>query len=156
MKVILLTVGGAKERWLKIFLDEYVKKIGFIIEFAVEQLKKKNLARTSALQKKKMESEALLSYFRESDYVVLFDESGRSMNSFQFSKAVEISLHKGRQRVIFVIAGAYGASEELKARAQEKWSLSPLTFNHHIAQAIAVEQIYRALTIWKGIRYHNE
>lgn len=156
MKVILLTVGGEKESWLKELLAGYQKKLGHFVNFSLLQLRKRSLDRGSALAKKNAEARQLLNYLEDQDYVILFDEKGRQMDSMDFASRLERALQCGRQRVIFTVAGAYGANEELRARAQETWSLSRLTFNHLIAQAVAAEQIYRGLTIWKGIQYHNE
>jgi 23S rRNA (pseudouridine1915-N3)-methyltransferase len=64
-------------------------------------------------------------------------------------------LESGKSRLVFVIGGAYGFSDEVYARADMKWSLSALTFNHWLAQLAALEQVYRGLTILKGIPYHN-
>lgn len=156
MKLILLTVGGEKKSWPTPLLEEYERKINFMVNFSVEHLKKKNLPRQASQEKKRVESEAIIRFLKPSDYVILCDERGRSMNSLQFAERLQGAIEQGRQRVIIVIGGAYGISDELKALAQDLWSVSSLTLNHLVAQVVVIEQIYRALTIQKGIRYHNE
>ena len=63
---------------------------------------------------------------------------------------------RGRPRVLILVGGAFGFGPEIRERADWTWSLSPLVFNHHIAQAVVLEQTYRAFAIWKNLPYHNE
>jgi 23S rRNA (pseudouridine1915-N3)-methyltransferase len=55
-----------------------------------------------------------------------------------------------------LIGGAFGFGNEIRERADWTWSLSSMVLNHHVAQAVVLEQVYRAFTIWKNIPYHNE
>ena len=89
--------------------------------------------------------------------MILFDERGKlHKNSRDFSAAIVKAIESGRQRIVFVIGGPYGFSQKAKDRADLLLSLSPLTLNHHVAKVTALEQVYRALTIWKNIKYHND
>jgi 23S rRNA (pseudouridine1915-N3)-methyltransferase len=73
-----------------------------------------------------------------------------------FSVKLVKLFERGRPRVVILIGGAFGFGSEIRERADWTWSLSSLVFNHHIAQAAVLEQVYRAFTIWKNIPYHNE
>ena len=132
------------------------KKIGHFFTFKRVAIKSKTSDREKAEEKIRKESEALFQHLESSDFVILFDESGREhKGSIDFSNNLIKCLSGKTNRVVFIIGGPYGFSEELKSRANLCWSLSRLTMNHHVAHVVALEQIYRALTIWRGIPYHN-
>jgi 23S rRNA (pseudouridine1915-N3)-methyltransferase len=97
----------------------------------------------------------LLSVLAKDDFIVLFDERGKTFNSIEFSKKVENILSSSKRRGVFIIGGAYGVSDEVRARAQLVVTLSPMVMNHLLAQTVALEQIYRAFTILKNTPYHN-
>ena len=93
----------------------------------------------------------------KNDFVMIFDENGKSYDdSIQFSKKLNSVFNLGKQNIVFIIGGSYGFSDEIKLLANEKFSLSNLTMNHHVAKLVAMEQIYRAICIQKNIPYHNE
>lgn len=86
--------------------------------------------------------------------MVLLDEKGETKSSLEFSRYLtNISIGK---RIVFVIGGVYGSSDELKASADACLSLSRLTFTHRISRLILIEQIYRAMMIINGRQYHIE
>ena len=102
----------------------------------------------------KKEGQAVLSRIEAEDYVVLLDEKGETKSSLEFSRYLtNISIGK---RIVFVIGGVYGSSDELKASADACLSLSRLTFTHRISRLILIEQIYRAMMIINGRQYHIE
>jgi 23S rRNA (pseudouridine1915-N3)-methyltransferase len=91
------------------------------------------------------------------DYVILLDEKGKQHTSLAFSLDLRKVIDSGSaRRILFVIAGAYGAGDELKQRANEIWALSKLTFPHQLVRLILAEQIYRAMTIMRNEPYHHE
>ena len=156
MKLQLIYIQSSKEPWFSEATELYHKKINGFQSFEIKALKAKGLERSQADQKKKLESDLLLKNIETSDYVILFDENGKVFkDSVDFSKFLNQGLESGKQTIKFVIGGAYGSSEELQQRANLKASLSPLTMNHLVATVTALEQIYRGLTILKGIPYHN-
>lgn len=89
-------------------------------------------------------------------YVVLLDEKGKVFDSPEFSSFIEKRLNESVKNLIFVIGGAYGFSEEVRAKAQATISLSDLVFPHELVRGIIAEQIYRAFTILKGEKYHHK
>ena len=89
-------------------------------------------------------------------FLCLLDEKGKSFSSREFSSKFEKIKSSSHTEVIFSVSGPHGFSEELKAKAQLLWSLSPMTFAHELACVVAAEQIYRALTILAGHPYHND
>jgi 23S rRNA (pseudouridine1915-N3)-methyltransferase len=90
-----------------------------------------------------------------SDTVVLLDEHGREYRSIEFARWLEQKRNTAR-RLIFVIGGPYGFSNDVYARANEQLSLSKMTFSHQMIRLTFTEQIYRACTIIKGEPYHHE
>lgn len=156
MKVRLLCVNASNKSFFNEACELYSKKINPFIPFELKTLKPKGIGREQAAQKKEKESQEILKHISEKDFVVLLDEKGKTFDSLQFAKKVEHILSSTYSQVVFVIGGAYGTSEELQKRAQLKVRLSDMTMNHLVATIVLLEQFYRALTIWKGISYHNE
>ena len=156
MKLAFVFVGGHKEAWAAELADTYTKKLKPFVPTEVIRLKPAKQERASQGQKLKEESDAILKVLQSTDLVVLCDERGETLTSKKFSEKLVKLFERGKSRVVFVIGGAFGASDELKKRADWTWSMSSLTFNHHFAQTIAMEQVFRAFTIWKNIPYHNE
>jgi 23S rRNA (pseudouridine1915-N3)-methyltransferase len=105
---------------------------------------------------KEKEGERLLSHIKKEDYVVLLDERGREMRSEFFAELLENRMIDSVRRVVFIIGGAYGVSHEVTERANYIWKLSALVFPHMLVRVILVEQLYRALSIIKGEKYHHQ
>ena len=107
-------------------------------------------------QLKKAEAEHITSNFQNGDTIVLLDEKGKSLNSTQFASSLNKIMLSGCKRVVFVIGGTYGFDNDVYNRANDKISLSPMTFSHQMVRLVFVEQLYRAFTIMKGEPYHHE
>ena len=101
------------------------------------------------------EGEAILRLIDPADHVWVLERSGEMLSSEELSRRLERLPHRGIVRVTFVVAGTYGASPELLARADVRWSLSPLTFLHEWARALVLEQLYRAAKIARDEPYHH-
>ncbi len=156
MKIRFLILEGKAPDWVAIARKEYQAKINPFIPFEIRNLKSPNADRDSAAVKQKLEAELILKELGEKDLLILFDEKGKlPKTSEEFSAALSRVLESGKSTIVFCIGGPYGFADEIKKRAQMQWSLSPLTMNHWIAGLMALEQLYRGLTILKGIPYHN-
>jgi 23S rRNA (pseudouridine1915-N3)-methyltransferase len=156
MKLELVYLRGQSCDWAEAAAQEYAQKISYFFKFERTMLKSKSGDRDQADEKRRAEANALLGHFARTDYVVLFDEKGKTFSSsMEFSAALIKCLGSSSPKVSFVIGGPYGFDSSVRERANAVWSLSDLTMNHHVAQVAALEQIYRALTIWKGLPYHN-
>lgn len=88
--------------------------------------------------------------------MVLLDERGKQYSSVEFAAYLEQRMVSGVKRLVFVVGGPYGFSEGVYARANDRVSLSRMTFSHQMVRMIFVEQFYRAMTILKGEPYHHE
>ena len=106
-----------------------------------------------AVQKDK-EGKLFLSKFQSNDFVVLLDEKGKSFTSVEYADFFQKRMNAS-QDLIFLIGGPFGFSKEIYDRANEKISLSKMTFSHQMVRLFFVEQLYRAFTIIKGEKYHN-
>jgi 23S rRNA (pseudouridine1915-N3)-methyltransferase len=105
---------------------------------------------------KEKEGEKILSLLKKEDYVVLLDEKGRDIKSEALAELIENRMVDSVRRMVFIIGGAYGASTSVIDRANYIWKLSSLVFPHMLVRVIVLEQLYRALTIIKGEKYHHE
>ena len=148
-------MASAHENWCEEATSKYTEKISHFVNFEVQQLKSKKLSRESFEKKLEIESNLILKFLKNDDYVILFDEKGRMLNSIEFSKNISQIVNSGKKRVVWILGGAYGVSEEVKQRSQLKLNLAPFVLNHLIAQIVCLEQIYRGFTIIKGLPYHN-
>ena len=156
MKSLLLLIGKTTNKHVSCCIDDYVDRIGHYMPFEIQVLPElKNTKNMSIPQQKEREGELLLNKIQEGDYVVLLDEHGQELRSVEFARWLEKRQQSGR-RLVFVIGGAYGFSATIYQRANEKLSLSKMTFSHQLVRLIFAEQIYRACTIIKGEPYHHE
>ena len=158
MKFLVLTVSHVRSQsnGLSGGIQDYCQKINPMVKCEVQVLKGKRLEREQSQAKQSLDSKQILSEIQPDDLVVVLDEGGIQLTSIEFSKYLQRFLGSSKKRVVWVVGGAYGTSEALKARANYKLSLSKLTFNHHLALSVLMEQIYRGMTILKNIPYHNE
>ena len=155
MKFILYNLATAKEQWADDVSELYKKKISFFVPLEIQTLRAKKSARDDSEFKKQEESSLLLKNILPDDFVILFDERGLVLDSLKFAKKIENILGSSKKRAIFIIGGAFGVNDQVRARADLLVSLSPMVMNHLMAQAVSLEQIYRAFTIIKKIPYHN-
>lgn len=155
MKIVLLVAHSSSTDWYDLALAEYEKKISYFASFEVKKIKTKKIDRNDSQLKKEADSEALLENLQPQDYVILLDEKGINVDSVALSKKFQKIIDQSPKRIVFVIGGPYGSSDQLKKRAQWTLSLSAMTMNHWVAQVVVLEQIYRSFTIIKNIPYHN-
>lgn len=156
MKLLLLVVGKTVESWLKAGVDEYVSRLGHFAQFEMQVVSdlKNTKSMDTSVQKQK-EGEQILKLLQNGDHVVLLDDKGREFTSEELATWVDKKAMISSKRIVFIIGGPYGFSNEVYARADEKMSLSKMTFSHQMVRVIFVEQLYRAFTIIKGIPYHH-
>lgn len=156
MKLKFLIFETKAPSWVENARNEYTTKLKAFQPFEIQTLKSPSADRDNAEIKMKKEAELLFKHIDDKDLVVLFDEGGKAFASSEdFAKQLSRHLESGKARILFCIGGPYGFHESLRIRAQAKWSLSALTLNHWVAQIVALEQLYRGMTIIKGIPYHN-
>ncbi len=156
MKIELLLIGRNSDPFIIQGIKEYEKRLKRYIPFAIKYIKDPPRKKRSPAEQKRMEAGLLLSNIAVSDYVILLDEGGMQYSSVQFAGHLQDLLSRSGKKVIFVVGGPYGFDEEVMKRANEKMSLSPMTFSHQIVRLLFMEQIYRAFSIINNDPYHNE
>ncbi len=156
MKAVLLTVGKTDIHSIATEIGIYAKRIAHYLPFTMEIIPDiKNKKNLSEQQQKLKEGELILNKLDNTDYVVLLDEGGRLFNSNQFAQHIEKKQNTIARKIVFVVGGPYGFSDAVRARANEKISLSKMTFTHQMVRLIFVEQLYRAMTILNNEPYHH-
>ena len=155
MKIAFFYLESQKEDWALEAQSLYSEKIKRFSDFEIIKIKSPSVARDNKEYKVEEESKLILSKLKPDDYLALFDEGGKLFDSIEFAQNFKRIQESNPKRIVFLIGGAFGVSEEIKKRANQKLSLSKMVMNHHIAMSMALEQIYRAYTIIKGIPYHN-
>jgi len=156
MRITLLQTGKTRDRFINEGVEEFRKRMSHYVPFIIEtvpDLKSTRNMSTKDIQQK--EGAMILKKIKASDYLILLDERGKEYHSLGFASHLN-SLEGRVNQVIFLIGGPYGFSEEVYRRANEKFSLSKLTFSHQLIRLLFMEQIYRAFTILKGEPYHHE
>ena len=157
MKIVLLVVGKTSEQYLIDGISEYQKRLQHYIGFEILEIpnikKAKNISNVELIKK---EGESILNTLHSSDYLVLLDEKGKGFTSLKFSQKLQGWMLSGKKRLVFVVGGAYGFSEEIYIRGDEKLSLSNMTFSHQMVRLFLVEQIYRGYTILNNEPYHHQ
>lgn len=156
MKTELILVGKTVDKHLTALLDDYAGRIVHYMPFDVHVIPElKNTKSLTEEQQKEREGELILKLVQPSDTVVLLDEHGKEYRSIELAAWLQRQQATTR-RLIFVIGGPYGFSPAVYQRANDKVSLSRMTFSHQMVRVIFTEQIYRACTIIKGEPYHHE
>ena len=102
-----------------------------------------------------MKGHALLKILSETDIVILLDERGKSFSSAEFSEFLQRQFLQSVKRIVFIVGGPFGFSDEMCNRANGLIALSKMTFSHQMVRLIFLEQLYRAMTIMKNEQYHH-
>ena len=156
MKTELILVGKTTNKHFVACINDYVERICHYMPFSITTIPElKNAKSLSENQQKEREGELIMKQLQASDTVVLLDEHGSQMRSIEFASWLQ-KMQNSARRLVFVIGGPYGFSPALYQRANQKISLSPMTFSHQMVRLVFTEQIYRACTILKGEPYHHE
>ena len=156
MKITLLVVGKTTDPRLQSLIDEYQQRLKHYIPFEFVVLPDiKNAKSLSVEQLKAAEGNLILSWLSPGFNVVLLDEHGQEFRSIEYANWLQKKMASG-QDLVLIIGGAYGFSPEVYARANGKISLSQMTFSHQMIRLMAIEQIYRAMTILRNEPYHHE
>ncbi len=157
MKIRLITTGKTNVGWVKAGLDLYLSRISHYANFSMTEIPDiRNASQAGREVLKVKEGEAILKNISPGDYVILLDEKGREYTSAEWASRLGNRIAHSSSDIVFVIGGAYGFSEAVYARCDEKMSLSRMTFSHQMVRVIFAEQLYRAFTIMRGEPYHHE
>ena len=157
MNIKLVVVGKTEEKYLKEGIDIFEKRLKFYIPYEIivmPSLKEtKNLSPQIIKEK---EGELILKQISKYDKIILFDEKGLEFSSMDYSVFLQRQMNAGIKTLCFVVGGAFGFSDEVYKKADQKIALSKMTFSHQMIRLLIVEQLYRAFTILKNEPYHNQ
>ena len=157
MQIVLLAVGKTTDSHLIALISEYQSRLKHYINFSIEEIpENKKTKRASEEIQKEIEGKSIVQRLKPNDFVVLLDEKGREYTSIEFSKFIQKQMNISTKRLVFVIGGPFGFSEEIYNLANKKFSLSRLTFSHQMVRLFFVEQLYRAFTILRNEPYHHQ
>jgi 23S rRNA (pseudouridine1915-N3)-methyltransferase len=153
MRLRLIWVGKTKNEHLRALVEDYLGRLGRFVRTEVTELRESS-ART---EREGIEDEGrrIIGALRSDTFVVLLDVEGREWSSPRLAGEVEKWQTSGKREVAFVIGGHNGVSQEVKGRANFRWSLSRLTLTHEMARVVLTEQLYRAYTIIHGLPYQK-
>ena len=157
MNIELIVVGKTDQKEVEALVEMYAKRINRYCKFSITTLADvRNTKNMASSRQKQLEGEAILRLVGEGDCLTLMDERGAQYTSMEYAQWLQKRMLSGVKRLVLVIGGPYGFSEEIYKRADQKISLSKMTFSHQIVRAIFTEQLYRAFTILHNEPYHHE
>lgn len=138
-------------------VNKYLKRLKHYIPFEYITLPDVKTTKAMTEQRQKdTEGASILSAIDSRDFVILLDERGKELTSREFAAYIDKRTLSLAGNLVFVIGGPYGFSAEVYERANDKLSLSRMTFSHEMVRLFFVEQVYRAMTILRGEPYHHD
>ena len=152
----LICIGKTSFGYIQEGLDDYINRLKHFCKFQLKVLPdiKENLSRSELIKK---EEQLIVKHLvNNNDYIVILDERGQQFTSLKFANWLDKKQVQGIKKIVVIIGGAYGFSEEFKTHVNEKISLSEMTFSHQIIRLIFTEQLYRAFSIIDKLPYHHE
>ena len=157
MKIALLVVGKTDSKEIDALCGEYVKRlsrygVGFSVEVLPDIRGAKSLSET---EQKQREGVGLLSRLQAGDIPVLLDPQGKEFSSPALADYLQKKMNSGVRRLVFIVGGPYGFSEEVYRAVPEAISLSKMTFSHQMVRLVFIEQLYRAFSILNNSPYHH-
>ena len=159
MSITLIAVGKMKEKPYRQMADEYLKRLsryGKVDEVELPDLPEPvNSSPAIEAQIMDKEGDAILSRIRPGDYVIAMTIPGKQWDSPGLSRHLDELMNRGQSNLVFLIGGSLGLSDKVLARADEEMSMSKMTFPHQLARVMLLEQVYRAMKIRSGERYHK-
>lgn len=158
-KITVLCVGKLKERFYQEAAAEYVKRLGRHCKLDVVELPESRLPEDPSpgeIQRAlAAEAAAIREKLPRGGAVIALCIEGKPCSSVELSRRMQELAVSGKSQLTFLIGGSVGLAEDLKRQADWRLSMSPMTFPHHLARIMLLEQIYRAYQIAGGAKYHK-
>ena len=158
MKISIVCAGKIKEKYLKDGIAEFAKRLKPFTQLEFIEINEEKMKDNPSPAEKaavlKTEGERLLKKVPAGSYLIVLDVIGKDISSEELSAKIDKLGLKGQIRITFLIGGAFGLSEQIRRRADERISFSRMTFTHQMIRLLLVEQIYRAFKISRGEKYH--
>ncbi len=157
MKISFICIGKTDNKHLNVLIEDYVSRISRMIKLEMIYIvPQKSIYKLSPTEVKRKEGEMILQRINEGDRVVLLDEKGKRFDSLRFADYIQLQMNSGLRNLVYIVGGAWGFSEEVYQRANDKLSLSDMTTTHQLIRLFFTEQLYRAFTILNRHPYHNQ
>lgn len=157
--ITLITMGKLKEKFYISAAQEYAKRLGGYCRFTLLELPESRLPENpgaaeiaAGLEK---EAEGILAHVPKSAWFCAFTPEGRELSSEGFAEKLKEVKLSGKSSAVFLIGSSFGMAPRVKQRADFKLSMGPMTFPHHLARIMVLEQLYRAEAIQAGSKYHK-
>ncbi len=157
MKISLICVGKIKKKYVKEFIDDYMKRCNKYSKIEIIELKDevlKDESEQGTLNLLNEEEKRISKYLQENSYKICLAIEGKSVSSEEFAKVIETGFNNNAH-IQFIIGGSYGISENLKKLCDVKISFSKMTFPHQLMRGYLLEQIYRSFKINNNESYHK-
>lgn len=159
MNINIITVGKLKEKYLKLGIDEFKKRLSKYCKLEIIELDDEkapeNLSDKEMEMIKDKEGKKILGKVKGNSYVIALAIDGKNLSSEELASTIESLGVRGNSHITFVIGGSLGLSDEVLERADYKLSFSKMTFPHQLMRLILLEQVYRAFRINNGEPYHK-
>ena len=159
MRINIVCVGKIKEKYLKLGIDEFKKRLSKYCKLEIIELEDEkapeNLSDKEMLIIKEKEGKKILSKIKDNSYVIALAIDGKNLSSEELAQTINKLGVRGVSNITFVIGGSLGLSDEVLSRADYKLSFSKMTFPHQLMRLILLEQVYRAFRINNNEPYHK-
>lgn len=157
--ITLITMGKLKEKFYISAAQEYTKRLSGYCRFTLVELPESRLPENpspaeiaAGLEK---EAETILARIPKSSWFCVFTPEGKELSSEKFAEKMKDVKLSGKSSAIFLIGSSFGIASKVKERADFRLSMGPMTFPHHLARIMVLEQLYRAEAIQAGSKYHK-
>ena len=157
--ITLITMGKLKEKFYISAAQEYAKRLSGYCRFTLVELPESRLPENpspaeiaAGLEK---EAETILARVSKSSWFCVFTPEGKELSSEKFAEKMKEAKLSGKSSAVFLIGSSFGMAPKVKERADFRLSMGPMTFPHHLARIMVLEQLYRAEAIQAGSKYHK-
>ena len=152
MRIRIIWTGKTRDARLRALIEDYSGRLSHFVRFEVTELRELGRTDKTGIEK---ETRRISDALRSGAITVLLDPDGTEWTSQQLAAQVQSWEGNAIKEVAFVVGGPNGFGDELKSRADKRWSLSRLTLTHEMARVLLLEQLYRAYTIVHGLPYQK-
>ncbi len=156
MEIKIISIGKKAPKWVEAAFSEYYTRLQHELNITYTQISTPTRTKTTNISKiKNLESEKILKEIKQPGVIISLDENGKTLNTHNIAKKLN-EWHFNSDAIYFIIGGPDGLAQNILNQSNEIWSLSKLTFPHHMALIILIEQLYRAHSINIKHPYHRD
>lgn len=155
MKILICAIGKLSKDYWRQAEEDYLRRLQHYGHVERRELKDVPTAKRAPAQIQEAETERILQALPAGAFLVALDRRGENMTSTDLAAFLESHRMRGTPSLVFAVGGPFGFSRRLLERADMVLSLSAMTLPHELARIVLLEQLYRAMTILKGEKYHK-